>query len=228
MSNPMTGDQNDMVTRLKAVLPTGWFPDETPVLDALMAGLGNAWAWVYSLLTYAQQQARIATATDGWLDLIARDFGGLSWARETGEGDAGFRTRILFNLQRLRGTRAALINNLTELTGRVPQIFEPANASDTGGLNSIALAWNASGGWGNLLLPYQCFVLAYRPTGGGIANVGGWGTAGANFALGGWNAGALAWGDSSLVTGAVTDAQILAAVADSMPAATIAWTALSN
>jgi hypothetical protein len=224
----MIGDQDDMAARLRAVLPTGWFADDAPILGGLLAGLASAWAWLYSLLAYVQQQTRIATASGGWLDLIACDFGGASWAREAGESDTHFRARIQFNLRRLRGTRAALITNLTALTGRAPQVFEPANATDTGGLNTAELGCNTSGGWGNLYLPYQCFVLAFRPTGGGIANVGGWGTTGATFALGGWNTGAMAWGNASLETGIVTDAQILAAVADSMPAATIAWTALSN
>jgi hypothetical protein len=224
----MTGDQNDMTARLRAMLPTGWFADDTPILNGLLAGLANAWAWIYALLTYVQQQTRIATAGGGWLDLIARDFGGASWAREVGEGDAQFRARIQANLQRLRGTRAALIANLTALTGRAPEVFEPANATDTGGLNTTELGWNAIGGWGNLQLPYQCFVRAYRPTGGGIANVGGWGTTDVTFALGGWNTGAIEWGDADLEIGTVSDTQILAAVADSMPTAAIAWTALSN
>lgn len=224
----MIGDQTDMQARLRSALPNGWFADEAPVLSALLGGLANAWAWLYSLLAYVRQQTRIATATDGWLDLIARDYGGPAWARQTGETDAAFRARTLANLQRLRGTRAALIASLTNLTGRTPKVFEPAYPPDTGGLGSIGLGWNTIGGWGSLALPYQCFVTAYRPAGGGIANTSGWGTSDTKFALGGWNTGALQYGDASLIEGAVTDAQILATVADCMPAATIAWTALSN
>ena len=224
----MTGDQADMQARLRAALPNAWFADDAPILSALLAGLATVWAWLYALLAYVRLQTRIGTATDGWLDLIARDYGGPAWARETGETDTAFRTRILRNLQRLRGTRAALIASVTTLTGRAPAIFEPAYPPDTGGFGSVGLGWNTQGGWGSLMLPYQCFVTAYRPAGGGIANVGGWGSTETPFALGGWNTGALAWGDASLIAGAVTDAQILATVADCLPAATIAWTALSN
>lgn len=224
----MTGDENDMQARLRALLPRGWFADEAPILATLLAGLASVWAWSYGLLDYVGQQTRIATASDGWLDLIAEDYGGASWARQTGETDNAFRTRIHRNLSRLRGTRQALIDNVTALTGRAPTVFEPAFPPDTGGLNGPGLGWNSQGGWGSLALPFQCFVIAYRPHGGGIANIGGWGSNDTSFALGGWNTGALGWGDAALVRGAVTDAQILAAVADSMPAASVAWTALSN
>ncbi|MCB8880421.1 hypothetical protein ACELLULO517_09270 [Acidisoma cellulosilytica] len=224
----MTGDQADMAARLRAALPQGWFADDAPILTALLNGLGNVWAWLYALLAFAQQQTRLATASGGWLDLIAQDYGGAGWARESGESDQAFKARIAFNLRRLRGTRGALVANVTMLTGRTPLVFEPANTADTGGYNTAGIGWSLTGGWGSLNLPYQCFVVAYRPKGGGIADVGGWGTTVTGFALGGWNTAALAWGDASLIRGAVTDAQILATVADSMPAATIAWTALSN
>ncbi len=228
----MTGDQADMQARLLAALPNGWFADEAPILSALLGGLASAWAWAYGLLAYVRLQTRIATAADGWLDLIALDYGGPGWARQAGETDTAFRARIQRNLQRLAGTRAALIAGLTGLTGRTPTVFEPAYPPDTGGLSSVGLGWNTTGGWGSLMLPYQCFVTAYRPAGGGIANSGGWGSIGPsgalNLALGGWNSGALQYGDASLIEGQVTDAQILATVVDCMPTAAIAWTALSN
>ena len=228
----MIGDQSDMQARLLAALPQGWFADDAPVLSGLLSGLASAWAWLYSLLAYVRLQTRIATATDGWLDLMARDYGGPSWGRQTGETDAAFSARIRRNLQALAGTRGALISALTSLTGRAPEIFEPAYPPDTGGLGTNGLGWNTAGGWGNLALPYQCFVTAYRPAGGGIANSGGWGSltaaVPANLALGGWNTGALQYGGVSLIEGQITDAQILATVANCMPAATIAWTALSD
>lgn len=217
-----------MAARLRAVLPQGWFADDAPILSSVLDGFASVWAWLFTLLTFVQQQTRIATASGGWLDLIARDYGGAGWAREIGETDTAFRARIAHNLQRVRGTRSALTANVTALTGRPPAIFEPANPLDTGGFSTFTLGWNSLGGWGSLSLPYQCFTIAYRPQGGGIANVGGWGSVTAVFALGGWNTDALAWGDTSLISGSVTDAQILAAIADSMPAATIAWTILSN
>jgi hypothetical protein len=228
----MTGDQSDMQARLLAALPRGWFADEAPILSGLLTGLASAWGSLYSLLAYVCLQTRIATATDGWLDLIARDYGGPDWGRQTGETDAAFSARIMRNLRALAGTRAALVAALTSLTGRTPVIFEPAYPPDTGGLNTGGLGWNSTGGWGNLSLPYQCFVTAYRPAGGGIANSGGWGSMTAattiNVALGGWGRGALQYGNVSLIEGQITDAQIFATVATCMPVATIAWTALSD
>jgi hypothetical protein len=228
----MTGDENDMRTRLRAALPNGWFADEAPILLGLLGGLASAWAGIYSVLAYIRQQTRISTATDGWLDLIARDYGGPIWGRQASETDSAFSARIKQNLQALAGTRSALISTLINLTGRTPVIFEPAYPPDTGGLGTIGLGWNTTGGWGNLSLPFQCFVTAYRPAGGGIADSGGWGSLAAtttpNLALGGWGTGALQYGNSSLIQGQISDAQIYAAVANCMPAATIAWTALSN
>ena len=121
----MIGDQDDMTARLRAVLPTGWFADDAPVLSALLAGLAESWAWLYAVLAYARQQTRLATATDGWLDAVARDFAGPRWARATNETDTAFRARIARNLRRLRGTRGAVVAALTDLTGRAPAIFEP-------------------------------------------------------------------------------------------------------
>ena len=228
----MTGDQQDMHARLLAALPNGWFADDAPVLSGLLNGLASAWAWLYTLLAYVRQQSRIATATNGWLDLIARDYGGTAWGRLTGETDAAFSARIRRNLQATSGTRAALIEVVTNFTGRTPVVFEPAYPPDTGGLGTTGLGWNTTGGWGNLNLPFQCFVTAYRPAGGGIANSGSWGSLAAtttqNLSLGGWNNGALQYGDATLIEGQITDAQIFATIANCLPTATIAWTRLSN
>jgi hypothetical protein len=222
------GDSADMQARITTALPTGWFADDAPVLGGLLSGLASAWAWLFSLLAFARQQDRLATASSGWLDLFARDYGGGAWARQIGETDDGFRARIGRNLQRLRATRAALAAAVTDLTGRAPVIFEPARPTDTGVLNGPGLAWNTAGGWGTLTLPFQCFVTAFRPAGGGIANSAGYGGEGVAGALGGWGAGALQWGSTALIAGAVTDVDILAVVADAMPVATIAWTRISN
>jgi hypothetical protein len=217
-----------MTAPITAALPTGWFADEAPILGGLLSGLASAWAWLFALLAFVRQQDRLATANSGWLDLFARDYGGGGWARQIGETDDSFRARIGRNLQRLRATRAALATAVTDLTGRAPVIFEPARPTDSGVLNGPGLAWNSMGGWATLTLPFQCFVTAFRPAGGGIANSAGYGGDGITGALGGWGGGALQWGSTALIAGAVTDADILAAVADAMPVATIAWTRISN
>jgi hypothetical protein len=212
----MTGDQSDMLARLKSVLPQRWFPDATPVLDGLLSGLAAGWAFLYSQLNYAKLQTRLVTATDTWLDAIANDFFARRLVRRPAEPDDAFRRRIRQELVRERGTRRAVISALTDLTGRSPLVFEPARATDTGAWG-IAAAWGAAGGWGSLNLPFQCFVTAFRPHASGIATVAGYGTGGP-----------LQYASLSMVQGQVTDADIMAAIAGVLPAATIAWTRISD
>ena len=70
----MIGDTTDISARIKAVLPTRWFPDETPVLDSVLAGLASAWSSLYGLLATVRLQSRIATASDQFLDGASADF----------------------------------------------------------------------------------------------------------------------------------------------------------
>ncbi len=78
-----TGDQQDIFTRLRGYLPR-WFGDtaQSPVINALLQGLAYSGAYVYGLYAYAKQQTRILTSSDGWLDMIAADFFGLSVQRK--------------------------------------------------------------------------------------------------------------------------------------------------
>lgn len=224
----MIGDQADFAARLKAVLPSSWFTDEPPVLDALLGALAAAWALLYSLLQYVQAQCRIGTATDIWLDIIAVDFFGEGLNRKAGEGDNSFRERIKAELFRERGTRNGLVLALTEVTGRQPNIFEPAHSTDTGGYGSTngigsGLAYSVAGGWGNLNLPFQFFVIAYRPVGGGISEVSGWcGPTGA------YCGGVTEYASLNMMDDRVTDSDIYSTVANVIPAATVAWTQISN
>src|SRR3978361_501866 len=94
----MTGDQSDILSRLKTLLPGGWFRDATPVLDGFLSGIAWALAQVYALAAYARLQTRILTATDGFLDLISFDFFGNTLPRRALESDAAFRTRIVAEL----------------------------------------------------------------------------------------------------------------------------------
>ncbi len=224
----MLGDSEDMLTRLRAVLPTRWFPGDAPILDALLHGLAWAWAWCFGLLGYVRTQTRIATATDVWLDIIAEDFFGTSLRRPPGQDDDVLRRRIRLELFRDRATRAALSRALLDLTGRAPAIFEPARATDTGayagtGAEATGLGYGVAGGWGSLDLPFQCFVTALRPNDSGIASVAGWGGPG-----GGYGTGAIQYASLAMVQGQVTDTDIAGAIAAVMPAASIAWIRISS
>jgi hypothetical protein len=127
-----TGDQTDILTRLKALLPPTWFGDDHPFITAILTACAEALAWCYSLYVYAQLQTRISTATDGWLDLIAYDFFGNNYGRTAGQSDDVFRNAIKINLFRERDTRYAIEKILEDLTGRTPIIFEPQRPLDTG------------------------------------------------------------------------------------------------
>lgn len=218
----MQGDADDMLARLKAVLPVRWHGEAGPTLDAVLAGLAEGWAWLHGMLATVRAQARIATATGTALDMAAADFFGPRLTRRRVQGDAAFRAAIRRELLRERATRPALIAALRDLTGRAPAVFEPRRPGDTGGWGAGA-GWGAAGGWGSLALPYQCFVTAYRPQGSGIAGLGGWG-AGA----GGWGGGAVAWASLSMLEGQVTDADIMAATAAVLPQGAVAWVRIGS
>jgi hypothetical protein len=219
-----TGSQKDTVRRIKSLLPNGWFQGDTPILDAVLAGIAWALAQVYSFAAYARLQTRITTATDGFLDLISYDFFGIGLPRKLNEPDSSFRTRIKSLLLLERATRAGLIKTLTALTGRIPWVFEPANTGDTGGLNTNSMGLNAAGGLGNLSLPFQCFVIAYRPVGQGIPNI-----AGLGYPQGALNTPSQsALSNLSQIVGAITDADIYRTIDSVMPVGTIAWTQISS
>lgn len=214
----MIGDEADMLARLRAALPARWFPDVAPLLDGVLSGLAQAAASGYGLVQYARQQARIATATDLWLDLIAADCFGPRLQRRAAEADAPFRARIQRELLRPRATRAALIAQVQDLTGAAPWVFEPSRPADTGVWGGWC-GYGVAGGWGSLALPFQVFVVARRPLDGGIALLpgydqgGGYGVAGAYASL--------------AMLGGVTDADILATIAAVIPAAATAWTRIT-
>lgn len=210
-----------ILARLRGVLPRRWFadpetsdaPSGAPVLDALLLGLADAWVRLHALLAEVRAQTRLSTATGGFLDIASRDFLGSRLRRREGEADDAFRTRLLRALRRSRATRPALTAALVELTGREPDVFEPARPADTGAYGEgRSLAWGVAGGWGSLSLPCQCFVTARRPRGQGIALLGGYGTAGP-----------LAYGTPAMIRGQATDTEIFAAIADTLPAGTTAW-----
>ncbi len=223
-----TGDQSDILQRLKAVLPR-WFGDSTAILDALLQGLAWAGSFVYSLWAYAKLQTRIKTATDGWLDMIAADFFGTSLMRATNQSDASFRARIIINLFRERATRGGIIKVLQDLTGRTPTVFEPLRPMDTGAYAATNSGYGVAGGYGSMLLPFQAFVNALRPTGSGIPNVGGYGGTAGGPGPGGYGvASQIEYGSMAMIQGAVTDADIYAAVDSVKPAGTILWTRISS
>ncbi len=218
----MIGDMNDMLVRLKSLLPPRWFADKAPMRDAVLTGLASAWSGIYSLLTKVRAQTRIATASGVFLDIAAQDYFGGALPRRAAEADTAYSQRIRDNLLSPRATRAAVTQALVNLTGRTPAVFEPRNATDTGGY-SVNLGYNMVGGYGSLKLPYQFMVTAYRPNSLPVSNAGGY-----DVGPGGYNTGPLAYADMSEFAGTVSDGEIYAAIAAVTPTTSIAWTKISN
>ncbi|WP_185749242.1 hypothetical protein [Pantoea dispersa] len=213
-----TGDQSDFVSRLKALMPARWFDDSNPILDAVLNGLAQALSWVYSLYLYAAMQARILTATGGWLDLIAYDFFGDRIKREAGQSDADFLNVIRTNMFRERGTRQSIINVLTDLTGIAPDIVEPTRPLDTGSYGGPMIGYGVAGAYGSMMMPYQAFVTAYRPVGVGIPYVAGYRSTPSGYSQASRGEYAPAANLASL-----TDAQIYAAIASVKMEGTAVW-----
>lgn len=220
----MTGDQQNFISRLKAVLPGGWFREETPILDGLLAGIAWALAAAYSLAQYARNQCRISTASDGFLDLIAADYFGAGLPRKPDEPDASYRARILAALFPEKGTRRGLIRTLEVLTGRTPWVFEPQRPADTGGYGTNSMGYGLAGGYGSLVMPHQAFVIAYRPIGQGIPNIAGYGVPQGAYAT----PSQAMYANPSLIQGAVTDADIFTAIDAVKPAGTTVWTRIQS
>ncbi|MCQ8277796.1 hypothetical protein NFI95_04975 [Acetobacteraceae bacterium KSS8] len=152
------GSVADMIARMRAVLPFAWFPlteagsaSETPVLDAVLSGIGSAWSFCFGLLNYVQSQTRLSTANGTFLDLFAADFFGTSITRKAFETDDAFRSRISASLLLPRATRTALSDTLFRLIGLRPWLFEPRRAADTGAYGVAGLGYGSS-------MPFQYLV----------------------------------------------------------------------
>jgi len=166
-----TGDQSDILSRLQSYLPRGWFGDwsEAPYITAVLTGIASVFVVTYNLIQYALAQARLGTSSGVWVDLWAQDFFGSSLPRNPSESDASYIARIQSMIFMPAGSRPAMTETLTVLTGRVPVIFEPNRPLDTGscggtpGINSFCGVARMGS-----LVPYMALITAYRPlvTGG--------------------------------------------------------------
>lgn len=213
-----TGDQGDFVSRLKSLMPMRWFNDSNPIVEAVLNGYASACAWVYSLYTYAVMQTRILTSTGGWLDLTAYDFFGDKIKRGANQTDADFLNIIKINLFRERGTRHSIISILEDLTGKTPLIIEPTRPQDCGCYGGPAIGYGVAGAYGSLVMPYQCFVTAYRSTGAGIPYVGGY-----TSTVSGYSTPSRGKYASYSDLTSVTDAQIYAAIAAVKMEGSVVW-----
>jgi len=223
-----TGDNNDIFTRLRGYLPTGWFPDSSPRLEAVLSGIASVLAVSYGLYIYAKAQTRILTATDAWLDMISYDFFGDKLPRKAGELDPAFLARIRVNLFQERATRKAYISVLKNLTGYTPIMFEPANPIDSGAMNApTSPGYCGVARMGSIAMPYTVLVTAYRPTQQGNSLGTGFTDAPKISAMN-TPVSTSYLGSLSAYTSAASDADIYAAVDATRAGGITAWVGITN
>lgn len=219
----MIGDQTDMLGRLQRLMPNGWFQvGLVPIRDGLLTGIANAFAFIFSLIAYVRLQTRIATATDGFLDIIAFDFFGDKLTRITAQSDDSFRSSIISFLFRKRCTRDAITILIEQLVGVAPLIIEPDRASDCGCWDAN-LWYDDAGVLGDTGMPLQCFVTVFVPPGTiSIPLVGGYGSS-----VGGYSTGSSLEYVAPGSHGNLTAANIYAALDSVRPVTGVIWTQIA-
>jgi len=215
-----TGDANDIVERVKRLIPGRWFAWAAPLRDASLGGLADNAAWCYQWMVFIRQQSRIATASGIFLDLISYDYLRRTLLR-AGADDTTFRIKIINAILAERVTRLGMMNALTQLLNIPPFIFEPWNPFDAGGYGEGNFAYGQSGGWGSLQLPGQVFIKVSRAglRSTGVPNVEGWG----GF-VGGYGAGAIQYISVDTAEIGVTDQDIYDTIVRTKPTGLIVWT----
>jgi hypothetical protein len=152
-----TGDQIDFKHRIAHLIPPSWFHGgQVPVRDLLTMAAGKNLGDIYALEQYVLLQTRIASSSGVWLDRIAYDFCGPRLPRRNNEPDGAYRIRIIAEIFRPRQTRAGIIKALTDLTGKVPELYELWNPGDCGAYASVIdqpapTTWNPADNGGAIL-----------------------------------------------------------------------------
>lgn len=213
------GSADDFFYRIKALL-VNWFGGASSILDALIHGLSSGLAFFYTQYIYASNQIRLKTASGSWLDILANDFFGNSLLRARNQSDASFRKKLQLNLFRERGTRKAINDILTDLTGQSPLIVEPLNIVDTSGLG-VNFFLGVNGRLGSYGMPHQALINVKRAAVAGWPNVAGLGTN--QFGLQSSPYASLI----SLEDSGVSDNDIYQAIESVKPAGTIVWVNIS-
>ena len=220
------GSSLDILTRVRKEIPGRWFKWAAPIRDAILGGLSDSAAWLYTFIGYARSQTRISSAYGIWLDIIAYDFLGRAIIR-SGSPDSTFRQLIKATILQERVTRKGMVAAVTTLTGNVPQVFEPWNTNDTGAYSGPNGTYGSmgygvgNGGYGNMNLPGQAFLKVTRSGPAGVPGIGGYGNAAE-----GYGVGRTEYVGSQLAQVGVTNDAIERLISLTKPTGTTMWVAI--
>jgi hypothetical protein len=112
---PPTGTTGDIQRRVKFLIPKRWFSFVAPIRDAIIGGLSDCTANLFSFIGYAKLQTRLATATGPWLDVFCYDYLRRFLLRK-GAIDDVFRKIIRATILQERVTRAGMTSAVSQLT----------------------------------------------------------------------------------------------------------------
>ena len=169
------GDYQYYFDRLYGKLPVGWFPadpTDAPMISSIIGAVAVVAANTYAQLSYTNAQTRLLTATGIYLDMIANEYlGYFNFPRRQNEDDDTYRLRILNEILRPRGTKAAIISALHDLTGYYPTIFHPVDDAQGWDMDYFDSPTMLLGDYN---LPYTSWVEIRLPPGAGIPYAEGW------------------------------------------------------
>lgn len=155
-----TGDQTDILERLKATLPK-WFDEQSANLEILLSGPSSTLSLYYTLHLWLKSQTRLNSMSGVFLDIASYDMFGTDLPRESGEEDATYLARIKAYIVRPAATKDAISEALETLTGYAPVMYEPRRAPDCGGYGIVG-GYGVAGAYGSLDYPCQGFVTVFR------------------------------------------------------------------
>lgn len=218
-----TGDNADIISRLQRWLPTGWFPTDSGTrIYALLSGFAAALKVIWDQIAYTRKQTRVATTTDGFLELASYDFFGPALPRLTNEPDAAYSLRIRNEVLRDRITKSAIDALLYEMTGQHPVILELETPEDTGGYR-YWMGYGVAGAYASRAWRFSVFIQTTHAGQFSIPNVGGF-----RGYLAGFRAFSFMLADPSMLTGTgFSDAQIYAALDKIRAAGVTYWVKIS-
>lgn len=117
------------IDKLISLIPSGWFSDTAKtqggILYALLSAFAKGLDYISDGIAYVKAQTRIKTAFGDNLDKISTDFFGTGLLRKPGQGDDGFKAKILNRLFQEKATRKGMVQALADVGATVLEIYEP-------------------------------------------------------------------------------------------------------